>query len=56
MILEKNLSGFEIDERAGQLSGFALMMKARAYQRRVFSSKIHPKILIFNDMKLSIFP
>jgi len=33
LIIEKNLFGFEIDERAAQLAGLALMMKARSYQR-----------------------
>jgi len=31
LIIEKNLYGFEIDERAAQLSGFSLMMKARDF-------------------------
>jgi len=35
LIINKNLFGFEIDERAAQLSGFALLMKAREYNRRV---------------------
>ena len=30
LILEKNLFGLDIDRRAGQLTGFALMMKGRA--------------------------
>ncbi|WP_374657159.1 BREX-1 system adenine-specific DNA-methyltransferase PglX [Inhella sp.] len=37
LILEKNLYGLDIDARAGQLAAFALMMKARADDRRLFS-------------------
>lgn len=36
LILEKNLYGLDIDDRAGQLAYFALIMKARSYSRRLF--------------------
>ncbi|MGE6848227.1 BREX-1 system adenine-specific DNA-methyltransferase PglX [Bacillus tropicus] len=36
LILEKNLYGLDIDDRAAQLAYFALMMKARSYNRRIF--------------------
>ncbi len=36
LILEKNLFGLDIDVRAAQLSGFALMMKGRADDRQLF--------------------
>ena len=36
LILEKNIYGLDIDDRAGQLAYFALMMKARSYSRRFF--------------------
>jgi hypothetical protein len=36
LILEKNLYGLEIDDRAGQLASFALLMKARSKNRRIF--------------------
>lgn len=36
LILEKNLYGIDIDDRAGQLAYFALIMKARSYSRRFF--------------------
>ncbi len=52
LIIEKNLHGFEIDERAAQLSGFALMMKAVDYQRRSLRKNIIPNILCFKDLKL----
>lgn len=40
LILEKNLYGLDIDDRAGQLTAFALMMKARSKNRRIFRRKI----------------
>jgi hypothetical protein len=53
LIIEKNLYGFEIDERAAQLAGMALMMKARGYYRRFFKKEIKPNILCFKDLKLN---
>ncbi|WP_300435931.1 BREX-1 system adenine-specific DNA-methyltransferase PglX [Christiangramia sp.] len=53
LIIEKNLFGFEIDERAAQLAGFALMMKARAYHRRVFRRDLKPNILQFKDVSFT---
>ena len=38
LILEKNLYGLDIDDRAAQLAGFALLMKARADDRRLFTA------------------
>ena len=49
LILEKNLFGLEIDDRAAQLAAFALMMKARADDRRIFDSEAKPNILAFQD-------
>ncbi|MBA5851813.1 BREX-1 system adenine-specific DNA-methyltransferase PglX [Clostridium sp. cel8] len=40
LILEKNLYGLDIDDRAGQLAAFALMMKARSKNRRIFRRKV----------------
>ena len=37
LIIENNLYGLDIDERARQLSYFSVMMKARQYDRRIFS-------------------
>jgi len=53
LIINKNLFGFEIDERAAQLSGFALLMKAREYHRRVFRKELKPNILCYKDLKLT---
>lgn len=44
LILGKNLFGLEIDDRAAQLAAFALMMKARADDRRIFEQVIQPQV------------
>lgn len=38
-IVENNIYGLDIDERAAQLARFAVMMKARQYDRRFFAKK-----------------
>ena len=43
-ILENNLFGLDIDKRAYQLAYFAVMMKARSYNRRIFSKGIKPNL------------
>ena len=43
-IVENNLYGLDIDERASQLAYFAVMMKARQYDRRFFSRGIQPHV------------
>ncbi|MCI8284118.1 MAG: BREX-1 system adenine-specific DNA-methyltransferase PglX [Firmicutes bacterium] len=43
-IVENNLYGLDIDDRAVQLSYFAVMMKARQYDRRFLTRKIQPQI------------
>ena len=43
-IVENNIFGLDIDERAAQLAYFAVMMKARQYDRRFFSRKIQPHV------------
>ena len=45
LILENNLFGFDIDDRAAQLAGFALMMKAREDDRRIFTRDIKLNVL-----------
>ena len=44
MIVQHNLHGLDIDPRAVQLSYFAVMMKARHYDRRFFSRNIQPMV------------
>ena len=43
-ILEHNLYGLDIDDRAYQLAYFAVMMKARQYDRRIFSRGVQPQL------------
>ena len=43
-ILQNNLYGLDIDDRAAQLAYFAVMMKARQYDRRIFSRDIQPHV------------
>lgn len=51
LILQKNLYGLEIDDRAAQLAAFALMMKARADDRRIFSNGVRPHVLAIQESK-----
>jgi hypothetical protein len=50
-ILEKNLYGLEIDDRAAQLAAFALMMKARADDRHIFENGVRPHVLSIQESK-----
>ena len=43
-IVENNLYGLDIDDRAAQLAYFAVMMKARQYDRRFFSRGTQPHV------------
>lgn len=49
LILEKNLYGLDIDDRAAQLAGFALLMKARADDRRLLDSPIKLNVLSLQE-------
>lgn len=49
LILEKNLYGLDIDDRAGQLAAFALMMKARSKNRRIFRKKIELNVCAIQE-------
>ena len=55
LIIEHNLHGFEIDERAAQLAGLAILMKAREKQQRLFrkSEVPEPNITCFEDLTLN---
>ena len=48
-ILQNNLYGLDIDDRAAQLAYFAVMMKARQYDRRIFSRGIQPHIYAIQE-------
>lgn len=49
LIVEKNLWGLDIDRRAYQLAYFAVMMKARQYNRRILISGIKPNLFVIDD-------
>ncbi|EPU4032710.1 BREX-1 system adenine-specific DNA-methyltransferase PglX [Enterobacter asburiae] len=49
LILENNIFGLDIDDRAAQLSGFALMMMARQDDRRIFSREVRLNILSLQE-------
>ena len=51
LILEKNLFGLDIDGRAAQLTGFALMMKGRADDRRLFERGVKLNVMALLDSK-----
>jgi len=49
LILENNLYGIDIDTRAAQLASFALLMKAREDDRRLFSNPPKLNIVALQD-------
>jgi type II restriction/modification system DNA methylase subunit YeeA len=51
LILQKNLFGLDIDERAAQLTGFALMMKGRADDRQLFDRDIKLNVMALQDSR-----
>lgn len=51
-ILENNLYGLDVDKRAYQLTYFALMMKAREYDRRFFSRNIDINVNCVEDSNI----
>lgn len=48
-IIENNLYGLDIDDRAGQLAYFAVMMKARKYSRRILNGEVKPNVLSIQE-------
>lgn len=44
LIIQNNLFGVDVDERAAQLAYFSVMMKARQYDRRVFSRAVAAQV------------
>ena len=53
LILQNNLYGIEIDERAGALAAFALVMKARAKDRRFFTRGVEPNICVLENISFT---
>ena len=48
-IVENNLYGLDIDNRAGQLAYFAVMMKARKYNRRILNVETAPNVMAIQE-------
>jgi len=48
-IVENNLFGLDIDTRAYQLAYFAVMMKARQYNRRILNGEARPNLYAIDD-------
>lgn len=48
-IVENNLYGLDIDNRAGQLAYFAVMMKARKYNRRILNVETKPNVMAIQE-------
>ena len=49
LIVRNNIYGLDLDERAAQLSYFAVMMKARQYDRRFFERGVQPQIYAIQE-------
>ena len=49
-IVRNNIWGLDLDKRAYQLAYFAIMMKARHYDRRFLSRNIKPNLSYFQDL------
>ena len=54
LILTKNLSGFEIDQRAAQIAQLALAMCAREHDRRFFARSITANICVLNNIDIDV--
>ena len=48
-IVENNLYGLDIDNRAGQLAYFAVMMKARKYNRKILNGETAPNVTAIQE-------
>jgi type II restriction/modification system DNA methylase subunit YeeA len=56
LILTHNLYGLDIDERAAQLASFAVLMKARAINSRIFRKSILLNITVVRPMNRQMIP
>jgi hypothetical protein len=54
LILEHNLFGIDIDERAAQLAAFALTMKARSYFSRFLRKPVQPHVIALENVNEDI--
>ncbi len=61
LVLENNLTGFEIDPRAAEMASFALTMKGCEWDRRFLRRNVQPEIVVlksvvFEPEELDLFP
>jgi len=54
LILQHNLFGIDIDERAAQLAAFALTMKARSYFPRFLRNPVQPHVIALENVSEDI--
>lgn len=54
LILGKNLSGMEIDERAAQIASLVLAMCAREHDRRFFTRGVTADICVLGDVDIDV--
>lgn len=54
LILTKNLSGMEIDERAAQIASLALCMCAREHDRRLFTRGVTADIQVLSNIEIDV--
>jgi len=54
LILRKNLSGMEIDERAAQIASLVLAMCAREHDRRFFTRGVAADICVLGDVDINV--
>lgn len=52
LILQKNLTGMEIDRRAAQIASMVLSIHAREYDRRFFKRNVTPRIHVLENIEL----
>lgn len=50
LILQKNLTGFEIDKRAAEIAAFALAIKAREKDASFFDHVVRPDLTVFRSI------
>lgn len=53
LVLEKNITGLEIDPRAAAMASFALTMKACEYDSRFLRRSVHPRITVLSRIEFS---
>lgn len=53
LVLERNLTGIEIDPRAAAMASFALTMKACEYDRRFLRRGVRPRVTVLQNVEFS---